>query len=122
MNIIFGKENLGSVDEKYTVLELDTFKIKPVDHLVTAYCLVDNTPILNLPRVESMKDLHRNLLENYRKRDWNFCQQALEHLVGFWGNDMDTFYQTLLDRINQYQQTDPGELWDGTVEKQARIQ
>jgi hypothetical protein len=122
MNIIFGQENLPTTEEKYTILELDTFRILPVDHVVTAYCLVENIPILNMPKAESMKSLHNNLLTNYRKKDWNFCNQALEHLVGYWGADMDSYYTTLQQRIAQYIEQDPGENWDGIVEKVAQSQ
>lgn len=122
MNIIFGRENLSSVDEKYTVLELDTIRIMPVNHVVTAFCLVENIPILNLPKVESMKNLHENLLINYRKKDWNFCTQALEHLVGFWGDEMDTYYQSLNQRISAYIEQDPGDEFDGIVERLAQAQ
>jgi hypothetical protein len=117
MNIIFGQENLPTAEEKYTILELDTFRVLPIDHLVTAYCLVENIPILNMPKAESMKSLHNNLLINYRKKDWNFCTQALEHLVGYWGADMDSYYATIQQRIAQYSEQDPGENWDGIVEK-----
>jgi hypothetical protein len=122
MNIIFGKENLPEVNEKYTVLELDTIRILPVDQLVTAYCLVEHVPIQNLPNVESMRNLHENLLINYRKRDWNYCEQALEHLVGFWGAEMDTYYVTLNQRIAKYMEQDPGESFDGIIEKTAHSQ
>ena len=122
MNIIFGRENLSSVDEKYTVLELDTIRIMPVNHVVTAFCLVENIPILNLPKVDSMKNLHENLLINYRKKDWNFCTQALEHLVGFWGDEMDTYYNSLKQRISTYTEQDPGDTFDGIVERLAQTQ
>jgi hypothetical protein len=122
MNIIFGKENLPTASDKYTILELDTIRILPVDQLVTAYCLVDAIPILNMPKAESMKNLHENLLINYRKRDWNYCTQALEHLVGYWGADMDSYYTTLSQRIAKYIEQDPGELFDGIIEKTAHSQ
>jgi hypothetical protein len=122
MNIIFGKENLPNTLEKYTILELDTIRILPVNQLVTAYCLVDAIPILNMPKAESMKNLHKNLLINYRKRDWNFCTQALEHLIGYWGADMDTYYTTLNQRIAKYTEQDPGESFDGIIEKTAHSQ
>ena len=122
MNIIFGKENLSAVDEKYTVLELDTIRVLPVDQVVTAYCLIENIPIQNLPKVESMQDLHKNLLINYRKRDWNYCEQALEHLIGFWGAEMDTYYTTLNQRIAKYIEQDPGESFDGIIEKTTHSQ
>lgn len=122
MNIIFGKENLPTVDEKYTILELDTIRILPVNQIVTAYCLVDAIPILNMPKAESMKNLHENLLVNYRKRDWNYCTQALEHLIGYWGADMDSYYTSLNQRIAKYIEQDPGESFDGIIEKTARSQ
>lgn len=122
MNIIFGKENLPMTDKKYTILELDTIRILPTNQLVTAYCLVESIPILNMPKAESMKNLHQNLLINYRKRDWNFCTQALEHLVGYWGADMDGYYTSLNERIAKYTQQDPGESFDGIIEKTARSQ
>ena len=117
MNIIFGKENLPTADEKYTILELDTIRILPVNQIVTAYCLVDAIPILNMPKADSMKNLHENLMINYRKRDWNYCTQALEHLIGFWGSELDTFYDNLRTRINEYKEIDPGDEWTGIVEK-----
>jgi hypothetical protein len=122
MNIIFGKENLPNTSDKYTILELDTIRILPVNQLVTAYCLVDAIPILNMPKAESMKNLHENLLINYRKRDWNFCTQAMEHLVGYWGADMDTYYTSLTERIAKYTEQDPGESFDGIIEKTAGSQ
>jgi hypothetical protein len=122
MNIIFGKENLPTVDDKYTILELDTIRILPINQLVTAYCLVDAIPILNMPKAESMKNLHENLMINYRKRDWNFCTQALEHLIGYWGADMDSYYTSLNERIAKYMEQDPGESFDGIIEKTARSQ
>jgi hypothetical protein len=122
MNIIFGKENLPTAPDKYTILELDTIRILPVNQLVTAYCLVDAIPILNMPKAESMKNLHENLLINYRKRDWNYCTQALEHLTGYWGADMDSYYTTLSERIAKYMEQDPGESFDGIIEKTAHSQ
>jgi hypothetical protein len=122
MNIIFGKENLPNTSDKYTILELDTIRVLPVNQLVTAYCLVDAIPILNMPKAESMKNLHKNLLINYRKRDWNFCTQALEHLIGYWGADMDSYYTALSERIAKYMEQDPGESFDGIIEKTAHSQ
>lgn len=117
MNVIFGKENISNVDEKYTVLELDTVRLVPINHTVTVYCLIENIPLMNIPRIPEMMSLHENLMSNYRKKDWNFCIQALEHLQGFWGSEMDTFYDSLRQRIQHYSSNDPGPDWDGLIEK-----
>jgi hypothetical protein len=117
MNIIFGRENADVMSKKYTVLELDTVKLMPAGTSITAFCAVENIPIVDMPRVDSMKSLHENLLINYRKKDWNYCQQALEHLTGFWGHDLDTFYHDIGQRIAAYMETDPGPEWDGAIQK-----
>ena len=119
MHIILGKENIDvlELDKKFTVLELDTFKLPPNGTETTAYCVVENIPIMNLSKVESMKNLHANLLINYRKKDWNYCTQALEHLVGFWGDEVDTFYQSMRERIDQYAKDEPGPDWSWVIQR-----
>ena len=117
MNIIIEPEKLTGLQNKYTVLELDTIRIMPEGKIVTAYCVIEHIPVTDLPNLESMKELHENLIINYRKRDWNYCTQALEHLMGFWGGEADSFYQDLTQRIAKYIEQDPGESWDGIIEK-----
>ena len=117
MNIIFGVENIPELDEKYVVLELDTFKLPGKSEPMTAYCVVENVPIMTMAQVDSMKNLHHNLMLNYRKKDWKYCGDALEHLMGFWGGEMDTFYEEIQKRISSYKQQDPGETWNGIIDK-----
>jgi hypothetical protein len=117
VNIIIDPDQLDQYREKYTVLELDTIRVMPVNRLVTAYCVVDTIPIVDMPLTESKTDLHNNLLLNYRKRDWNYCQQALEHLVGSWNGELDSFYEDIRVRVDQYVTNDPGPDWDGIIEK-----
>ena len=45
MNIIFGTEMAQQAQDRYTVLELDTFNLMPTDQVITAYCLVESVPI-----------------------------------------------------------------------------
>ena len=114
MNIIFGTKEAEQLKEKYIVLELDTITIRNSDPIV-AYCIVDTMPIDNLSKTEPFIKLHSDLMENYRKKDWNYCEQAIEQLRGFWGADTDTFYDSLLARIKEYQQNEPDDSWTGIV-------
>lgn len=117
MYIIFGNEQAQEIGKKYTVLELDTVRFAPSGTTATAYAVVENIPILDLPKLSFQQDLHYNLMENYRRRDWNFCEQAIENLVGCFSGELDTFYVELQSRINNYKQTDPGESWDFAIRK-----
>jgi hypothetical protein len=60
--------------------------------------VVEQIPITELSTVESLKDLHANLITNYAKQDWNYCEQAIEHLMGKWGGEVDSFYMELKTR------------------------
>lgn len=120
MHIIFGDEQAQEISKSYTVLELDTIQFGEDGPEVRAYCVVENIPITDMPRVESLKNLHSELMPNYRKKDWNFCTQAIEQLMGFWGGELDTFYNNLQTRITQYQQNEPGDNWTGTILKQSK--
>jgi hypothetical protein len=117
MNIIFGRDNASALGENYTVLELDTIQVTEGGTELTAFCVVETVPILNMPKLESMKNLHANLLIEYRKKNWNYCNQALEHLRGFWNNEMDSYYENLQSRITEYIEQDPGPDWSGVVKK-----
>lgn len=117
MNIIFGKDNAEALAKKYTVLELDTIDYGPENRTVTAYCAVETIPLLDMPRVESMKNLHQNLILEYRKKNWNYCLQAIEHLMGFWNHELDTFYDDLRNRVQHYASNEPDSDWTGVISK-----
>jgi hypothetical protein len=116
MNIIFKTDSIN-IEEKYTVLTLDTFSF-PDGSLHTACCVVENIPIAELPIIENLKELHNNLIVNYGKRNWNFCEQAIEHLMGKWGGEVDSFYQELMTRITQLKTQDLDETWSPVIVKE----
>lgn len=115
MNIIF-KSNLPAVNDKYTVLDLDTFRL-PDGTVHTACCIVENIPIMELPNTESLKELHANLIKNYGQRDWNYCEQAIEHLIGKWGGEVDSFYIELKTRIDQLKKLNLDNTWSPVIAK-----
>jgi hypothetical protein len=121
MNIIFGLESVKSLEERYTVLELDTFLLQPTNEVITAYCLVETIPVQEMPAIESLKDLHSNLLAEYRKRNWRYCEDAVAHLIGKWGGELDSFYGELLQRIMKLKQTDLPADWTGQLEKTVEV-
>lgn len=122
MHIIFGDTQATALKDKYTVLELDTIRFMPSTTTACAYAVVESIPIDDLPRLSFQTDLHKNLMENYRKRDWNFCEQAIENLVGCFGGELDTFYAELQSRIKNYKENDPGESWDSAIERPDPLQ
>jgi hypothetical protein len=112
-----GKENVEGLGEKYIVLELDTMMIEDGHEPVTAYCVLENLPITEMFTIKESRTLHEKLLENYRKKNWNFCQQAIEHLHGKWNRELDSFYDNILERIKVLESSDLDGSWDGIIRK-----
>lgn len=116
MNIIFGTSEVEQLREKYIVLELDTVTIKS-SKPITAYCVIEDIPLEELSRANIFKNLHADLMSQYRNRNWDFCIQALDHLTGFWGKQIDSFYEILRIRILEYKQNEPNDDWTGIIPK-----
>jgi len=110
MNIIFG-DTVKQIADTHTVLELDTFKLMPSERLITSYCVIDNLPLAEFPRLESNKHIHQQLIEQYRQQNWDFCRSALTALMGSWNGELDSFYDHLLSRITDYEENPPLEDW-----------
>ena len=121
MNIIFGTEMAEQAKERYTVLELDTFNLLPTDQVVTAYCLVETVPIIEMPAIASLQELHSNLMAEYRKRNWRYCEDTIAHLTGKWHGELDSFYTELYQRIQTFKQSDLPEDWTGRVDKTVEV-
>jgi hypothetical protein len=117
MHIIFGKDEALQLKNKYTVLELDLIQFGQDGPVAPAYCVIENIAIPDLPKVQSMQTLHENLISNYRDRDWKYCLDATEHLQGFWGGELDSFYQTLRDRIQPFLDNPPPDNWTPVIQK-----
>ena len=116
MYIIFGNKEIETIQEKYTVLELDTIQIGDTEPH-TAYCVLQSVPFDDLPNLEHLKTLHQNLITNYSQQEWKLCCLAIEELTGRWGGELDSFYTELNSRINNFQTQDPGPDWTPVIQK-----
>jgi hypothetical protein len=117
MKVIFGKQVAESLADRMTILELDTFFQLGMVDPITAYAVLENTsvPFPEIPVVEKQRELHNTMMLEYRQRNWNYCEQALEHLVGKWGGELDSFYEELSERISQLQEANLPDDWTGIV-------
>jgi hypothetical protein len=112
MNIIFG-DSVDSIPDHYTVLELDTFRRPGETETMTAYCLVEKLALDEFATMESYKQIHADVIKNYKLRHWEYCEHAIQGLMGKWGGELDSFYADLLERVGAYKQLEPPAEWDG---------
>lgn len=116
MNIIFG-DSINHVPNSYTVLELDTFLMVSEGRTATAYCVIEKIPLADFDKLEAYKKVHNDLLENYRGREWTYCEHAIEGLMGKWNGELDSFYSDLLRRVQAHRQNPPDADWNGVLVK-----
>lgn len=120
MNIIFAsREDADELQSKYVVLELDTMKFPGAPDPRIAWCIVELSELnlSEIPVLDQYRDLHNNLMKNYRLKNWKYCEDALEHLKGRWRGVLDTFYDEIDNRVKKFKENDPGEKWTGVYDK-----
>ena len=99
MQIIFGRENAEKLREKYTVLDLETVNKEGVE--LEVFCLIPGEKIglTELPQLDQYIKLHNDFLNGYHTQQYDYCRQCIEHLMGKFGGEVDSFYEEILKRI-----------------------
>jgi hypothetical protein len=115
MYIVYGEEEVKELSKKYLVLELDTFQVN--DDLIPTYCVVDSEhiPLTEFSNLDSYKDLHKNLVKNYKLGNWQYCESAIKYLTGKFSGELDSFYEILANRIEELKDKPIDDSWSGVV-------
>ena len=102
MDIIFGRENAEELRKKYTVLDLETVTDQEGNSM-EVFCLIpaEKIGLPDLPQLDNWVKLHNDFLHGYHTQQYNYCRQCIEHLMGKFGGEVDTFYDEILRRINE---------------------
>jgi hypothetical protein len=61
--------------------------------------------------------LHENLIKNLALKNWDFCEQAIEQLMGKWGGELDTFYEDIRSRVNRLKTLTLDDSWTPVIPK-----
>ena len=107
MQLIFGRENAEQLRERYTILELET--VEKDGTSLEVFCLIpgEKIGIPDLPQLENWKQLHTDFLHGYHTQQYEYCRQCIEHLMGKFGGEVDSFYQEILKRIEVAEAANP---------------
>lgn len=102
MDIIFGRENAEKLREKYTILDLETVTDQEGNSM-EVFCLIpaEKLSLSDLPTLDQWTKLHNDFLNGYQTKQYNYCRDAISHLMGKFGGEVDTFYEEILRRIDQ---------------------
>ena len=100
MQLIFGCENAEKLRDRDKVLELETIEKDGVS--LEVFCLIpgEKIGIPDLPQLENWTKLHNDFLHGYHTQQYQYCRQCIEHLMGKFGGELDSFYEEILKRID----------------------
>jgi hypothetical protein len=99
MQIVWDQEVIEKLKGSHTVLELETFEVdgKPL----TAYCVVPAEKLFNdMSQLDSLTSLHAGFVQAFNQKNYQLCCDAVEHLKGKFGGELDTFYDCIIEKIN----------------------
>lgn len=117
MNIVFGRDNLKTIDSKNTALTVDSFKVN--GDIIECFCLlsIEDIPLGDLPTIETQIKLHESLIAEYKNKNWKYCLDAIAGLRGNFNGVLDEFYDSLESRVKQYSDTILDDNWHWALEK-----
>ena len=75
----------------------------------------DDIRIENIPRLKQFIPLHESLMKNFKEQNFPFCVDAIGQLRGNINDFMDTFYDNVLERILEQQDT-KDDYWSAEVD------
>ena len=115
MNIILGKDAADSIGDRYVVLEVDSIRIKDTDQVLQAYCVIETVGIDELALLPALKKRHKDLVHQYRDRQWDQALESAEMLRGHWRGSLDSFYDHVVKRVLEFKTQEPGPDWDPSL-------
>jgi hypothetical protein len=100
MQLIFGKDVAEKLQERYTVLELETLEVE--GKMLEVFCVVpaEKIALTEITTIEHSTKLHNEFVNALKRKDYKICQDLSVHLIGRFGGEVDSFYEEILKRIS----------------------
>lgn len=119
MQIIYGEQQKQLLEDRFTILELETFLEEGLSEPMTAYAVIglSNVPLQEIPVMENFVRMHEAFMKEYKEKNWSFCLQALEHLTGKWSGEIDSFYDYMKKKIETLEAAGVSDDWTPVVSK-----
>ena len=114
MKIILGEETVKEMDDEFVLIELDTIAVKGKTEPVKIYTSLgtyyelEHTMNYEMPRQQ-----HNKFLIFYRDQNWLLAKRWINDLRDSFGGALTKYYNMMEDRINQLENENLPEDWDG---------
>jgi hypothetical protein len=117
MYVIPGKEAADTLADRYVVIELDAVRIKGTDEVTPIYTVLETEKIfLKLEQIETAIKMHNEMREFYKAKNWDAAETAITWLKTQFNQELNSYYDIILDRINEYKNQELPDDWQGIYE------
>jgi hypothetical protein len=117
MYVIPGKEAADTLADRYVVIELDAVRIKGADEVTPIYTVLETEKIfLKLEQIETAIKIHNEMREFYKAKNWDAAETAITWLKTQFNQELNSYYDIILDRINEYKNQELPDDWQGIYE------
>jgi adenylate cyclase len=114
VKIVLGPKTAAYVKDEYFVLELDKIAVKGKKEGVNIFTVLPATDAGALAEWSLAKQEHDLMLSYYRKKQWDQARKLSQQLKGEFDSNMDLYYESWIERIEEMRQKELPENWDGT--------
>lgn len=100
MQLIFGRNNAEQLQDRYTVLELETMMID--DKPLEVFCVIpaERIALGEISTIEHSTKLHNDFVTALKDKNYRLCNDLYVHVLGKFGGELDSFYEEIIKRIS----------------------
>ena len=110
VGVLIGEETAKELDVNTTpFLELDSIKVKGKAEAVAVFAVLTVPP----NDFTAIRAKHNAMLQAYRGQNWDAAKTLIAELHNETDPEMHNYYTVMLERIEEYTATSPGDAWDG---------
>ena len=114
LRVIFGRDAVAGIETAVLPLEIDrTIVLNTRIQDVFLLIYPEEIPLDEVEFLPELLALHKNLIELFRTRQWWQCLEIIPVLYGRWNGLADSFYASILERIEKYAENPPPDTWTG---------
>lgn len=112
--VIFGRDAVANLEVTALPLEIDRTVVLG-SRIQSVFLIIypEEIPVEEAEFLPELVALHKNLIELFRTRQWWQCLEIVAVLYGRWNGIADSFYASVLERIEKYSTNPPPDDWQG---------
>ena len=112
--IVLGPVTAERIGDEYFTLELDCIAVKGKKEGVNIFTVFYNPKDSDLPQWQKSRELHNEMLVQYRKQNWSRAVELVNKLENEFDGKMKHYYELWLERIEEMKNANLPKDWSGT--------